>query len=110
MRNITFATKDFAAIHCMPRAHRDAIKEACAKKIKALGLKPTRKDHGIRFDATDLFVFATDYHGNVTKTPIEHTISINDIMRFIDNVEVIRRSRLSRRACKVLCQLYVLTA
>jgi len=106
---MTFAKKDFAAVYMMTKAEKDQIKDVAAAKVKALGLTPTRKSHGIKFQADDLYLFGEDSDGNKTKRPIEHTTSISDILRFINNAECIDKCDVSKHACDVVCKLYVLT-
>lgn len=108
MRNITFAKKDFAAVHSMNIAEKKAINQLCSERIKALGLKPERRRHSIQFSSADLYI-------GEAGTPITHTTSVSDIRRFIQNVEVVsdkadaEQVAISREACETLCKLYLLT-
>lgn len=106
---MNFAKKDFAAVYQMTKPEKDQIKDVAAAKVKELKLKPSRKKHGIKFQHSDLYLDGETSEGKKTKRPIEHTTSINDIIRFINNAEVIKDCEISQHACDVVCKLYVLT-
>lgn len=112
MRNMTFARKDFAAVHAMPADAKEAIRLACAAKCKQLGLRPTRGDK-IKFEDDDLFIVSRDDAGNVVaKQPISHTCNVADLLRYIENVAIEHeedgtQTDMSAEACRNLQKLYV---
>jgi len=108
----SFSEKDFLAIHSISNDAKLRLNRCAAKAVRRLGLKPTRKGHGLKFSKDELL--------------IEHTTSLRDIEAFIDSVTVPlpladtgnRRTNrkmasdqqtLFAEACEKVCKIFVLT-